>query len=117
MGTWILLIMPTILVIPMMVIKSLIDFICSLDIYETEILSSKGKLIPDPTNTGRLVLDGEGPYRLVIPQKIAGGPDRPSTATPVGDGWDYDSNKDHNWGFFGSKRFCHPRGATPCRND
>jgi len=60
---------------------------------------SKGRLIPDPTNIGRLVLDGEGPYRLVIPQKIAGSPDRPSTATAIGDGWDYDSNKDHNQGF------------------
>jgi hypothetical protein len=59
---------------------------------------SKGKLIPDPTNPSRLVLDGEGPYRLINPQKIAGGPDRPSTSAAVGDGWDYSSNKDHNWG-------------------
>jgi len=58
-----------------------------------------GKLVPDPKNPGRLALQGEGPYRLVVPQKIAGSPDRPSTASPVGDGWDYDSNKDHNAGF------------------
>jgi hypothetical protein len=58
-----------------------------------------GKLVPDPTNPGRLVLQGEGPYRLIVPQKIAGGPDRPSTAAKVGDGWDYDPNKDHNAGF------------------
>ena len=59
----------------------------------------KGKLVPDPKNPGRLVLEGEGPYRLLVPQKIPGSPDRPSTATPIGDGWDYDSNKDHNAGF------------------
>jgi hypothetical protein len=59
----------------------------------------KGKLSPDPASPSRLVLDGEGPYRLIVPQKIAGPPDRPSTASQVGDGWDYDSNKDHNWGF------------------
>jgi hypothetical protein len=58
-----------------------------------------GKLVPDPTNPARLVLQGEGPYRLVVPQKKAGSPDRPSTASPVGDGWDYDNNKDHNAGF------------------
>jgi hypothetical protein len=57
-----------------------------------------GKLVPDLTNPGTFVLEGEGPYRLVPPQKIAGSPDRPSTATPVGDGWDYDGNKDHNAG-------------------
>jgi hypothetical protein len=60
---------------------------------------SKGRLIPDPKNPKSLVLEGEGPYRLVIPQKIAGSPDRPSTATAVGDGWDYNPNKDHNQGF------------------
>jgi hypothetical protein len=58
----------------------------------------KGSLVPDPKNPGRLVLEGEGPYRLIVPQKIAGSPDRPSTAAPVGDGWDYDPNKDHNAG-------------------
>jgi hypothetical protein len=58
----------------------------------------KGKLVPDKANPTKLVLDGEGPYRLIVPQKIAGAPDRPSTSAPVGDGWDYDSNKDHNWG-------------------
>ena len=49
----------------------------------------------DPTT---LKLNGEGPYRLIPPQKIAGGPDRPSTAQAVGDGWDYSSSKDHNAG-------------------
>ena len=59
---------------------------------------TKGKLVPDPKNPARLVLDGEGPYRLIPPQKIAGSPDRPSTSAPVGDGWDYDPLKDHNAG-------------------
>ena len=54
---------------------------------------TKGKI-----NPATLKLDGEGPYRLIPPQKIAGGPDRPSTLSPVGDGWDYDKNKDHNAG-------------------
>jgi hypothetical protein len=57
-----------------------------------------GMLQPDPKNPGTLVLNGEGPYRLVNPQKVAGSPDRPSTASPVGDGHDYDKNKDHNAG-------------------
>jgi len=58
-----------------------------------------GILQPDPNTPGRLVLNGEGPFRLVNPQKVAGAPDRPSTATtPVGDGFDYDPNKDHNAG-------------------
>ena len=56
-------------------------------------------LTPGKINPTTLKLDGEGPYRLIPPQKIAGGPDRPSTATPIGDGWDYDSTKDHNAGF------------------
>ena len=56
-------------------------------------------LTPGKINASTLKLDGEGPYRLVPPQKIAGGPDRPSTAAPLGDGWDYDANKDHNAGF------------------
>ncbi len=60
---------------------------------------AKGQLEPDPANPARLVLNGEGPYRLIVPQKVPGSPDRPSTATPLGDGWDYDANKDHNAGF------------------
>jgi len=58
----------------------------------------KGILIRDPKNPARLVLDGEGPYRLIVPQKIAGPPDRGKPEQPKGDGWDYDANKDHNWG-------------------
>ena len=43
-------------------------------------------------------LDGEGPYRLIPPQKIAGRPDRGCRETPVGDGWDCDETKNHNAG-------------------
>jgi hypothetical protein len=59
----------------------------------------KGRLIPDPANPSRLVLEGEGPYRLIIPQKIAGSPDRGQNDPKQNDGSDYDSRKDHNAGF------------------
>jgi hypothetical protein len=41
---------------------------------------------------------GEGPYRSILPQAKAGRPDRGSKETPVGDGYDYDKNLDHNAG-------------------
>ncbi|MDI6871411.1 MAG: hypothetical protein QME79_08660 [Bacillota bacterium] len=59
-----------------------------------------------PLDPGRLkregnrwVLDGEGPYRLVIPQAVPGPPDRPSTA-PDKDSQPYpfDEQADHNAG-------------------
>ncbi len=58
----------------------------------------------DPLTPGRinpisLKLDGEGPYRLIPPQKIAGGPDRSKNGPYLNDGWDYQGNKDHNAGF------------------
>ena len=58
-------------------------------------------LTPGKINPTTLKLDGEGPYRLIPPQKTAGSPDRPSTATPVvpDDGWNYGANNDHNAGF------------------
>jgi len=56
-------------------------------------------LTPGKINPATLKLDGEGPYRLIPPQKIAGSPDRPSTATGQGDGLDYNADKDHNAGF------------------
>jgi hypothetical protein len=58
-------------------------------------------LTPGKINPTTLKLDGEGPYRLIPPQKIAGGPDRPSTATPVvpDDGRNYGATNDHNAGF------------------
>jgi len=55
----------------------------------------------DPA-TGRL--EGEGPFRLIVPQGMTSGPgapDRGSSVSPSGldDGWDYDPSKDHNAGF------------------
>jgi hypothetical protein len=55
---------------------------------------NKGKLVFDP-DAGKWALEGEGPYRLIPPQKIAGSPDQPSTANPT----NYDPTKDHNAGF------------------
>jgi len=51
----------------------------------------------DPVS-GRI--DGEGPYRSIIPQSVPGSPDRGSKYSPTawGDGWDYDDTKDHNAG-------------------
>jgi hypothetical protein len=45
-------------------------------------------------------LNGEGPYRLIVPQSNPGSPDRGSKFSPSGynDGWDYDDDKDHNAG-------------------
>lgn len=45
-------------------------------------------------------INGEGPYRLVLPQLHPGLPDRGSRYSPTqcGDGYDYDRNKDHNAG-------------------
>lgn len=57
-------------------------------------------LTPGKINPTTLKLDGEGPYRLIPPQKIAGHPDRPE-ATPANpdDGFNYGANNDHNAGF------------------
>lgn len=50
-------------------------------------------------------LEGEGPYRLIVPQGYhgtPGTPDRGSSHSPspfAADGFDYDDNKDHNAGF------------------
>jgi len=51
----------------------------------------------DPA-TGRL--EGEGPFRLVVPPAAPGAPDRGSSLgrTACNDGWDYDAAKDHNAG-------------------
>ncbi|RPJ01658.1 MAG: hypothetical protein EHM31_05210 [Candidatus Aminicenantes bacterium] len=55
------------------------------------------------TSTGRLV--GEGPYRLIKPQRELKGdpakpgrPDRSVNAEKIGDGWDFSSRIDHNAG-------------------
>lgn len=50
-------------------------------------------------------LDGEGPFRVVPPQKTAGPPDQRSTAANQGVRWPYNKNADHNAGFS-------PRSAT-----
>jgi hypothetical protein len=54
-------------------------------------------LTPGKIDPATLKLDGEGPYRLIPPQKIAGSPDRPAAAP--GDELNYDASKDHNAGF------------------
>lgn len=45
-------------------------------------------------------INGEGPFRIIVPQSTPGSPDRGSTYSPTecGDGWDYDDSKDHNAG-------------------
>jgi hypothetical protein len=43
-------------------------------------------------------INGEGPYRNIVPQTTPGRPDRGSKVTPVGDGWDYLDSLDHNAG-------------------
>lgn len=44
-------------------------------------------------------IEGEGPYRLIVPQTTPGSPDRGmSYATTCGDVYEYDGTKDHNAG-------------------
>jgi hypothetical protein len=45
-------------------------------------------------------LQGEGPFRLIVPQAVPGAPDRGSQYSPsgCGDEYDYDQTKDHNAG-------------------
>ena len=44
-------------------------------------------------------LDGEGPFRVVPPQKTPGPPDQASTASNQAVIWPYNKNADHNAGF------------------
>jgi hypothetical protein len=44
-------------------------------------------------------LDGEGPFRVVPPQKTPGWPDQRSTSTNTNVIWPYKSSNDHNAGF------------------
>ena len=44
-------------------------------------------------------LDGEGPFRVVLPQKIPGPPDQRSTSTDQNVIWPFDENADHSAGF------------------
>jgi hypothetical protein len=75
---------------------------------------SDGKQIPDapwlllaferdgkPLDTSRYEkgrLNGEGPYRLIKPQRDPGRPDRSVRSKTFGDGWDFDKSIDHNAG-------------------
>jgi hypothetical protein len=45
-------------------------------------------------------INGEGPFRVVVPQEVPGAPDRGSNYSPTtcADGYDYDDSKDHNAG-------------------
>jgi hypothetical protein len=43
-------------------------------------------------------LNGEGPFRLIIPQSVPSRPDRGKSYGPYKDGWDYSSAIDHNAG-------------------
>ena len=43
-------------------------------------------------------LDGEGPYRIIVPQKNPGPPDQSSNASNQNVIWPYNSNWDHNTG-------------------
>ena len=45
-------------------------------------------------------IDGEGPFRVVLPQSVPDEPDRGSMFSPTdcNDGYDYDDSKDHNAG-------------------
>jgi hypothetical protein len=44
-------------------------------------------------------LDGEGPFRIVPPQKVPGPPDQKSTSTSQDVIWPFDANADHNAGY------------------
>jgi hypothetical protein len=55
-------------------------------------------------------LDGEGPFRVVPPQKIPGPPDQRSTAVDQEVVWPFDANADHNAGYS-------PRSATIIKVD
>jgi len=56
----------------------------------------------DPSNLDVTVgkINGEGPYRLIVPQTTPDKPDRGSQYSPTtcADGYDYDPSKDHNAG-------------------
>lgn len=60
-----------------------------------------GKIMdPCYLDSVELKLNGEGPFRLIVPQKTVGSPDRGQGFSPstCNDGYDYDKNKDHNAG-------------------
>lgn len=55
-------------------------------------------LTPGVLNTSNK-LDGEGPYRIVPPQKVPGPPDQKSTSESQDVIWPFDANADHNAGY------------------
>jgi hypothetical protein len=63
-------------------------------------LRDGGPLEPAVLNPAAGKIDGEGPFRLVVPQTRPDAPDRSSRISPSGctDGLDYDDARDHNSG-------------------
>lgn len=59
----------------------------------------EGQYLTTGVLTPQNKLDGEGPFRVVPPQKNPGPPDQPSTAPTTYPIWQYDFNADHNAGF------------------
>jgi hypothetical protein len=66
-------------------------------------LKRDGQYLTPGVLTAQNKLDGEGPFRVVPPQKVVGPPDQRSTATNAQDPniwvWPYQPNSDHNAGF------------------
>ena len=58
-----------------------------------------GEYLTDGVLSADNKLDGEGPFRIVPPQKKPGPPDQRSTAPNQNVPWPYDVNADHNSGF------------------
>jgi hypothetical protein len=58
-----------------------------------------GNSLTTGTLTSANKLDGEGPFRVVPPQKAPGPPDQRSTATNQSVDWPYNASADHNAGF------------------
>jgi hypothetical protein len=57
-------------------------------------------LVPTRLDVKAGKIEGEGPLRLVVPQRRPGPPDRGSKRSPTrcGDGHDFDPQRDHNAG-------------------
>jgi hypothetical protein len=56
-------------------------------------------LDPAKLNSAGKLISGEGPFRVVPPQKVPGHPDQRSSSTNQSVIWPYDPNADHNAGF------------------
>ncbi len=59
-----------------------------------------GRLDPSYLDPANFRIDGEGPYRIIVPQTTPGTPDRGLSYSPTacGDSYDYLGSKDHNAG-------------------